>query len=86
MTEIPEAAAQRVPAGLGPQLQASEKHSGSCGRATTLAAPPAYSLAPSFGRGDCQLLPSQGMLWCWVQTPGGLRVGDSSDRCVEGGV
>lgn len=41
-----------MPAGLGPQLQASEKHSGSCGQATTLAAPPAYNLALSLGRGD----------------------------------
>lgn len=48
-----------MPAGLGPQLQASEKHSGSCGRATTLAAPPAYSFAPSLGRGDRALSPAR---------------------------
>lgn len=53
------AAAQHVPAGLGPQLQASEKRSDCCRRATTLPATPTISWLPAWAA-ETALLPGPG--------------------------
>ena len=77
------AAAQHVLAGLGPQLQASEKRSGSCRRATTLPAAPAITWLPAWAA-ETALLPGPGdaaLLGRRPRRPAGRRF----QRLVRGG-
>lgn len=71
--------------GSAPAPSSEERCGGSCERATTLP-PCSLQLGSGFGPPRARPFLGRGLLRRGVEGPGGQRVGDSGDGCVEVGV